>query len=333
MRIFTGSASPVLHGHPAFEAKIRDLLAAGQSKFYEQRDGRRWFFDLAKHSHVPEIESPKAIHLPRLHRANRIVRSNSGASLADLGDGVACLEFHVKMNVIGGDQLGLLRESLEEVRKNFAGLVIGNQGQHFSAGANLLLLTTQMQNQDWEEIDLMIRVFQKATSTLRQFEKPVVAACHGYTLGGGCELAMLCDMIVAGDDAQFGQPEINLGLIPGFGGTQRLTRLVGAGRAFDLLLSGRQISAAEALSFGLVNRVVPAAELMPAALAFAAELAGKAPVAVRYIIEAVTRGADMPLAEAQSLEATLFGLVSSTSDMREGTAAFLEKRKPTFNGR
>ncbi|MEK7707969.1 MAG: 3-hydroxyacyl-CoA dehydrogenase/enoyl-CoA hydratase family protein, partial [Verrucomicrobiota bacterium] len=168
-------------------AVVRDLLAAGKSSFYEERETRRSFFDLAKRSYTVQVESPKAIHLTRLHKANKVVRSNPGASLVDLGDGVACLEIHTKMNVIGNDQLGMLRESLEEVRKNFTGLVIGNQGPHFSAGANLMLLTMQIQNQDWDEVDLMIRTFQKATSTLRQFEKPVVAACHGYTLGGGCE--------------------------------------------------------------------------------------------------------------------------------------------------
>jgi 3-hydroxyacyl-CoA dehydrogenase len=201
---------------------VRDLLASGKVSFYEERDGRRSFFDLAQRGYAAEIESPKAIHLPRLHKANRVVRHNPGASLLDLGDGVACLEFHTKMNVLGGDQLGMLKESLEEVRKNFAGLVIGNQGQHFSAGANLMLLTTQIQNQDWDEIDLMIRTFQKATSTLRQFEKPVVAACHGYTLGGGCELSMGCDHIVLAAETYMGLPEVGVGLIPGAHGTKEM---------------------------------------------------------------------------------------------------------------
>jgi 3-hydroxyacyl-CoA dehydrogenase len=222
-------------------ALVRDLLSAGQTAFYQERDARRFFFDFGNAStavpsppgrervrvrgegdYVPEAQSPKAISLPRLHRASKVVRSNPGASLVDLGDGVACLEFHAKMNVIGGDQLNMLRESLEEVRKNFVGLVIGNQGQHFSAGANLLLLTTQIQNQDWDEIDLMIRTFQKATSTLRQFEKPVVAACHGYTLGGGTELSMGCDHIVIAAETYMGLPEVGVGLIPGAQGTKEM---------------------------------------------------------------------------------------------------------------
>jgi enoyl-CoA hydratase len=137
---------------------------------------------------------------------------------------------------------------------------------------------------------------------------------------------------LAADTAMRGQPEINLGLIPGYGGTQRLARLVGAGRALELLLTGNPISAAEAYRVGLVNRVVPAADLMREAAALAASLAGKAPIAVRYIIDAVQTGGDLPLPAAQQLEATLFGLVASTDDMREGTRAFLEKRPAAFKG-
>lgn len=201
---------------------VSDLLAAGKTSFYEQANGRRAYFDLGKRAHVAEVESPKAIHLPWLHKANKVVRSNAGASLVDLGDGVACLEFHVKMNTIGGDQMGLLRESLEEVSRNFLGLVIGNQGPHFSAGANLFLLITQIQNGDWDEIDLMIRKFQKATSSLRQYEKPVVAACHGYTLGGGTELSLGCDHIVIAAETYMGLPEVGVGLIPGAQGTKEM---------------------------------------------------------------------------------------------------------------
>jgi len=201
---------------------VEDLLAAGKESFYEVSEGQRSFFDIAKRDYAPEVEASKVIHLPWLHKADKVVRSNAGASLVDLGDGVACLEFHTKMNVIGGDQLGMLKQSLEEVRKNFVGLVIGNQGPHFSAGANLMLLMTQIQNQEWDEIDLSIRTFQKATSTLRQFEKPVVAACHGYTLGGGCEVALGCDHIVIAAETYMGLPETGVGLIPGAHGTKEM---------------------------------------------------------------------------------------------------------------
>jgi enoyl-CoA hydratase len=156
---------------------------------------------------------------------------------------------------------------------------------------------------------------------------------NGFALGGGCELAMACTIRLAADTAKFGQPEINLGLIPGYAGSQRLPRLLGRGRALELLLLGHQISAEEAWRVGLVNRVVPAAQLLAEALALAQTLAAKPPVAARYILEAVAGGLDMTFEDAQDYEATLFGLVSSTEDMREGTRAFLEKRKPNFTGK
>ena len=174
---------------------------------------------------------------------------------------------------------------------------------------------------------------QRVLDTIEQLGKPVVAAINGFAFGGGCELAMACTLRVAADTAKLGQPEINLGLIPGYAGTQRLTRLVGRGVALEILLTGDAISAAEAHRIGLVNRVVPAADLMSEAKTLAQHLASKAPVAARFIIDAVTRGADLPLAHAQVYETTLFGLVSTTDDMREGTRAFLEKRKAEFKGR
>jgi enoyl-CoA hydratase len=163
--------------------------------------------------------------------------------------------------------------------------------------------------------------------------KPVIAAINGYALGGGCELAMACTIRIAADTAKLGQPEINLGIIPGYAGTQRLSRLIGRGRALELLLTGDQITAQEAHRLGLVNRVVPAAELMTEAKKLGATLASKAPVAMRYILEAVNKGLEMPFPQAEVFEATLFGLVASTDDMREGTKAFLEKRKAEFKGR
>jgi enoyl-CoA hydratase len=174
---------------------------------------------------------------------------------------------------------------------------------------------------------------QHVLDLIETMGKPVIAAINGYALGGGCELAMACTIRIAADTARIGQPEINLGIIPGYAGTQRLARLVGRGRALEILLTGDPIAAQEAHRLGLVNRVVPASELLKEVRALAALLAVKAPVAVRYIIDAVNKGLQMPFAEAQAHEATLFGLVASTEDMREGTKAFLEKRKAEFKGR
>jgi enoyl-CoA hydratase len=173
---------------------------------------------------------------------------------------------------------------------------------------------------------------QHVFATIETLGKPVIAAVNGFALGGGCELAMACTLRLASESAAFGQPEIDLGLVPGFGGSQRLSRLVGRGRALDLLLTGRRISASEAERIGLVNRVFAAAELRDGALALAADLAAKAPIAVRYILAAVHEGADLSLDAATRIEATYFGLVSATEDMREGTRAFLEKRKAVFRG-
>lgn len=174
---------------------------------------------------------------------------------------------------------------------------------------------------------------QHVFDLIEQMGKPVIAAINGYALGGGCELAMACTLRIAADTARLGQPEINLGIVPGYAGTQRLTRLVGRGRALEILLTGDPLTAEAALRFGLVNRVVPAAELMSEARKLASVLASKAPVAVRYIIDAVNKGLQMAFGEAQVYEATLFGLVASTDDMREGTKAFLEKRKAEFKGK
>jgi enoyl-CoA hydratase len=174
---------------------------------------------------------------------------------------------------------------------------------------------------------------QQVLDVIETLGKPVIAALNGFALGGGCELALACTLRIAADTAVLGQPEIDLGIIPGFAGTQRLARLVGTGRALEMLLTGGRVSAAEAHRIGLVNKVVPAAELMTEARRLAATLAAKAPIAVRYILEAVTRGAQVPLRDGQILEASLFGLAAGTDDMREGTSAFLEKRTPTFKGK
>jgi enoyl-CoA hydratase len=173
---------------------------------------------------------------------------------------------------------------------------------------------------------------QRLFDRIERLGKPVIAAVNGFALGGGCELAMACTLRLAADTARFGQPEINLGIIPGYAGSQRLPRLVGRGRAHELLLTGDMISAEEAWRIGLVNKVVPAAQLLDEAKKLAQVLAAKAPVAVRYILDAVAAGGDMAFADAEDHEATLFGLVSTTGDMREGTRAFLEKRKPAFTG-
>jgi enoyl-CoA hydratase len=173
-------------------------------------------------------------------------------------------------------------------------------------------------------------------SVLHQLEtlgKPSIAAINGFALGGGCEMAMACSIRLASKTAKLGQPEVKLGIMPGYGGSQRLARLCGKGAAHELCLSGEMISAEEALRIGLVNHVYEPGELLPAAEALAKKIIANAPLAVKFTMEAIERGAEMPLEEALFLEATLFGLVASTEDMREGTRAFLEKRAARFQGK
>jgi enoyl-CoA hydratase len=207
--------------------------------------------------------------------------------------------------------------------------ITGSGDRSFVAGADINELAVQTPTSGRQHARRGQAVFDR----IERLGKPVIAAVNGFALGGGCELAMACTVRLAADTAKFGQPEINLGLIPGYAGSQRLPRLVGKGRALELLLTGDTIGADEALRIGLVNRVVPAADLAAETAALAGTLAAKAPIAARYILDAVSSGLDMALADGEDYEATLFGLISTTEDMREGTSAFLEKRKPSFTGR
>ncbi|HEX9982247.1 MAG TPA: enoyl-CoA hydratase-related protein [Thermoanaerobaculia bacterium] len=174
---------------------------------------------------------------------------------------------------------------------------------------------------------------QQVFLRIERFPKPVIAAINGFALGGGCELALACHIRIASEKAQLGLPEVTLGIIPGYGGTQRMARLLGKGKAVELIATGDRIGAAEAERIGLVNKVVPADQLMTAAEEMARTIAKRGPLAVRAAIEAVMIGSEMPLEAGLSFEATLFGLLASTEDMKEGMGAFLEKRQAEFKGK
>lgn len=236
------------------------------------------------------------------------------------------------LNALNGATMDELRRAILELKHDAAVRVViltGAGEKAFIAGADINELAVQSPTSGREHA----LMGQHVLDLIEHMGKPVIAAINGYALGGGCEIAMACTIRVAAETAKLGQPEINLGLIPGYAGTQRLTRLIGRGRALELLLTGDPVTAAEAQRLGLVNRVVPTADLMKETRTLANQLAAKAPVAVRYILDAVDRGLQMSFGEAEAFEATLFGLVASTDDMHEGTKAFLEKRKPDFKGR
>ena len=235
------------------------------------------------------------------------------------------------LNALNATTLDELRRVMLDLKRDpsiHAVILTGAGDRSFVAGADINELAAHTPASSREFALSGQHVFD----IIEHLGKPVIAAINGYALGGGCELAMACTLRVAADHAKLGQPEINLGLLPGYAGTQRLPRLVGKGRALEMMLTGAPIGAVEAERIGLVNRVVPGAELASTVKALAETLAAQAPVAMRYIIDAVNNGLEMPFAEGAVHEATLFGLVAATDDMREGTRAFLEKRKPAFKG-
>ncbi|HSK71166.1 MAG TPA: 3-hydroxyacyl-CoA dehydrogenase/enoyl-CoA hydratase family protein [Pyrinomonadaceae bacterium] len=208
---------------------VQKMLNSGAESFYKTENGERFYFDLTsgEYKKIPEQEG--VIILKSVKERSGVIKKNAGASLIDLSDGVACLEFHSKMNAIGGDTVQMMNFAIDEVEKNFKGLVIGNQGGNFSAGANIMLLLLAAQEEEWDDINIMIRQFQNAVMRLRYSAKPVVTAPYGLTLGGGCEVTMHGDKVRAAAETYIGLVEVGVGLIPAGGGTKELTM-----RAMDL---------------------------------------------------------------------------------------------------
>lgn len=251
----------------------------------------------------------------------------------DVADRIATITVNRpdKLNALNDAVMDELRTAIAEARRrpDVGAVLLTGAGRAFVAGADISELVDQ------SAIEGKARA-QRGQRVFRRFEtspKPTLAAVNGFALGGGCELAMACHMRIASDTAKFGQPEVKLGIVPGYGGSQRLPRLVGKGRALQLLLTGEMIDAAEALRIGLVNRVVPAAELITVARALLTTILAQGPLAVAHCIEAVDRGFDMGLDDAIALEASYFGMLSATRDKEEGMRAFLEKRPAKFTGK
>jgi enoyl-CoA hydratase/carnithine racemase len=224
-----------------------------------------------------------------------------------------------------------LRTAFEDARDDASvlGVILAGAGERaFIAGADI----SELAHITAVEAEKSSSYGQAVLDLIENLGKPVIAVIKGFALGGGCETAMACTIRLADEHASFGQPEVNLGVIPGGGGTQRLPRLVGKGRALQLILTGEMISAQEAYRIGLVNEVVPAANLIGRAEAILKRIFSNAPLAVRYSLEAVNRGLQTSQAEGLTLEASLFGLCAGTEDKKEGTEAFLQKRPPQFHG-
>jgi enoyl-CoA hydratase len=236
-----------------------------------------------------------------------------------------------KLNALNDATIAELGQAIDRARADaeVGGIILTGAGRAFVAGADIAELASQSPVEGRERA-------MRGQAVFRKFEtspKPTIAAVNGFSLGGGCELAMACHLRIASESAKFGQPEAKLGIGPGYGGTQRLPRLVGKGRALQLLMTGEMIDAAEALRIGLVNRVVPGAELMDATRAMLGQMLANGPLALAVCIEAVDHGLEMGLEAGLLLEASHFGLLSGTEDMREGMQAFLAKRAAAFTGR
>ena len=245
---------------------------------------------------------------------------------------VATVNRPEKMNALNAEVLAGLDDAIQRARSDAevgVMIVTGAGPKAFVAGADIAELATMTPVTGREHA----RRGQAVFSRLESLGKPVIAAINGFALGGGCELALACTLRIASENARLGQPEVKLGILPGYGGSQRLARIVGEGRAMEICLTGEPITAAEAHRIGLVNRVVPAGEALAAARELAAKMLANAPLALAFTMDAIHHGLDLPLEDGLELEATLFGVCASTQDMREGMAAFLEKRPANFAGR
>ncbi len=237
-----------------------------------------------------------------------------------------------KLNALNAETITELFQAFKKLSQNdsISAIILTGSGEKaFVAGADI----AEINYHD----EISGRIFssrgQKVFRLIEKMDKPVIAAINGYALGGGCELVMACHIRIASEDAKFGQPEINLGLIPGYGGTQRLPRLIGISRALYLLLTGETIDAKTAINYGLINEIVPKNKLASRVMEIAESLTSKAPVARKYILQAVNEGIDKNLDTGLNLEGELFGNICGTEDMKEGTKAFLEKREPSFSGK
>ena len=240
-----------------------------------------------------------------------------------------------KLNALSNDLLNAIVDTLDRIELDAAlrAVVITGAGRAFSAGADIAAFQRHMKDGPAEAVTHFMRPGHRMTRRVENFSKPVIAAVNGLAFGGGCELVESCHMALAAEGAMFSKAEIKIGIIPTFGGTQRLPRNVGRKAALELILSGRQFDAAEAARLGLINRVVPASDVLEAALALASDLTSMPPLTVAAALTAVHRGMDASIDDGLAIEEAAFARIVPTHDANEGVAAFVEKRQPTFLGR
>lgn len=237
-----------------------------------------------------------------------------------------------KLNALNHETLTELNSIFEKLKSDeniFVVIITGSGEKAFVAGADI----SEINRLNILEAKKFAEFGQSIFSKIEKFEKPVIAAVNGFALGGGCELALACHIRLASENAKFGQPEVNLGIIPGYGGTQRLTRLVNSGRAAEMILTADMIDAGEAFRIGLVNKVYPLSELQSKAFEMATRISSKGQQAIRLALKSIKAVDEVSLQEGQNMEATLFALSCGTEDFKEGTQAFLDKRKPTFTNK
>jgi enoyl-CoA hydratase len=293
---------------------------------------REWKWRVAPWSEVRTWTPHSAFPIP--HSCASVLAMSYETLLFDIRDGIAFVTINRpdKLNALNDQVMAELGDAAERIATEDAirgAILTGTGTKAFVAGADIADLAKQ------GPFDGKARAL-RGQAVLRRLEtcgKPVIAAVNGFALGGGCELAMACHVRIASENAKFGQPEVKLGIAPGYGGTQRLPRLVGKGVALQLILTGETIDAHEAHRIGLVSKVAPAGELLAEAERLLRGILAMGPLAVRLALEAVDQGLEMSLEEGLLLEANHFGLLAATRDMKEGLTAFLEKRQPRFEGR
>jgi 3-hydroxyacyl-CoA dehydrogenase len=307
-------------------AWVSEMVDAGITTFYSVKEGNTYYYEIPKKEHVKVPGQDSYIILDNI-RESKAVFQNSGVVVEDLGDGILNLEFRSKMNSIGGDVLDGINKAIDLAEKEYRGLVVSNDGKNFSVGANIGMIFMMAVEQEYDELNMAIKYFQDTMMRMRYSSIPTVAAPHSMTLGGGCELAMSCDIRLASDNAKIGQPEVTIGIPPGWGGTQRLMRIVGIAKAKELVFTGKPINASSAKEIGLVNHVFEQSALMDEAVKMAKTIAANATLAVHMSKTAINKGRNADLDTGLGVELLAWRNCFSDPEREKRMSDFVNKSK------